>query len=106
MTSLNDVRVVSPHFSEKSIAHVQESLASLPAHLPASPPIIFTTTTEEPSHHFHNLNFKPVTYIYVTVPHRVLAGSHTRLAIYPALAICYQRVVIHALLDTRFEGRR
>ena len=35
-----------------------------------------------------------------------LAGSHTRLAIYPALAIHYQRVVIHALLNTRFKGRR
>ena len=35
-----------------------------------------------------------------------LAGSHTRLAIYPTLAIHYQRVVIHASLDTRFKGRR
>ena len=35
-----------------------------------------------------------------------LAGSHTRLAIYPTLAIRYRRVVIHALLDTRFKGRR
>ena len=35
-----------------------------------------------------------------------LACSHTRLAIYPALTICYQRVVIHASLDTRFKGRR
>ena len=35
-----------------------------------------------------------------------LAGYHTRLAIYPALTICYQRVVICALLDTRFKGRR
>ena len=35
-----------------------------------------------------------------------LAGSQTRLAIYPTLAICYQRVVIHALLDTGFKGRR
>ena len=35
-----------------------------------------------------------------------LAGSHTRLAIYPALAIHYQRIVIHALLDTKFKGRR
>ena len=33
-----------------------------------------------------------------------LVGSHTRLAIYPTLAICYQRVVIHAALDTRFKG--
>ena len=33
-----------------------------------------------------------------------LVGSHTKLAIYPALAICYWRVVIHALLDTRFKG--
>ena len=33
-----------------------------------------------------------------------LVGYHTRLAIYPALAICCQRVVIHALLDTRFKG--
>ena len=33
-----------------------------------------------------------------------LVGSHTRLVIYPTLAICYQRVVIHALLDTRFKG--
>ena len=33
-----------------------------------------------------------------------LAGSHTRLAIYPTLTICYQRVVIHASLDTRFKG--
>ena len=33
-----------------------------------------------------------------------LAGSHTRLAIYPALTICYQRVVICALLNTRFKG--
>ena len=32
-----------------------------------------------------------------------LVGSHTRLAIYPALAICYWRVVIHALLNTRFK---
>ena len=35
-----------------------------------------------------------------------LAGSHTRLAIYPTLTIHYQRVVICALLDTRFKGRR
>ena len=33
-----------------------------------------------------------------------LAGSHTRLAIYLALAICYQRVVIHASANTRFKG--
>ena len=33
-----------------------------------------------------------------------LAGSHNRLTIYPALAICYWRVVIHASLDTRFKG--
>ena len=32
-----------------------------------------------------------------------LAGSHTRLAIYPTLAICCQRVGIRALLDTRFK---
>ena len=35
-----------------------------------------------------------------------LGGSHTRLVIYPALAICYWRVMIHASLDTRFKGRR
>ena len=35
-----------------------------------------------------------------------LAGSHTRLAIYLTLTICYQRVVIHALLNTGFKGRR
>ena len=35
-----------------------------------------------------------------------LAGSHTRLVIYPTLAIHYQRVVIRASLDTRFKGRR
>ena len=48
----------------------------------------------------------------VTGPHRgvgtgtldELAGSHTRLAIYPALTIRYQRVVICASLDTRFKG--
>ena len=33
-----------------------------------------------------------------------LAGSHTRLAIYPTLVICCRRVVIHALLDTGFKG--
>ena len=33
-----------------------------------------------------------------------LAGSHTRLAIYPALAICYHRFVICASLNTRFKG--
>ena len=33
-----------------------------------------------------------------------LTGSHTRLVIYPTLAICYQTVVIHASLDTRFKG--
>ena len=33
-----------------------------------------------------------------------LVGSHTRLVIYPTLTICYQRVVIHASLDTRFKG--
>ena len=33
-----------------------------------------------------------------------LVGSHIRLVIYPALAICYQRVVICALLNTRFKG--
>ena len=33
-----------------------------------------------------------------------LVGSHTRLVIYPALAICYQRVEIHALLNTRLKG--
>ena len=33
-----------------------------------------------------------------------LVGSHTRLAIYPALAICCQRVVIRASLNTRFKG--
>ena len=47
---------------------------------------------------------------YLTVPWGCtgtldgLVGSHTRLAIYPTLAICYQRVVICALLDTRFKG--
>ena len=35
-----------------------------------------------------------------------LAGSHTRLAIYPTFAIHYQRVVIHASLNTGFKGRR
>ena len=33
-----------------------------------------------------------------------LVGSHTRLVIYPALAICYWWVVIRALLNTRFKG--
>ena len=33
-----------------------------------------------------------------------LVGSHTRLVIYPTLAICYRRVVIHASLDTGFKG--
>ena len=33
-----------------------------------------------------------------------LVGSHTKLAIYPALAIHCQSVVICALLDTRFKG--
>ena len=32
-----------------------------------------------------------------------LVGSHTRLEIYPTLAICCQRVLIHASLDTRFH---
>ena len=32
-----------------------------------------------------------------------LARSHTRLAIYPALAICYQGVVICASFITRFQ---
>ena len=35
-----------------------------------------------------------------------LAGSHTRLVIYPALAIHYRRVVIHASLNTGFKGKR
>ena len=48
-------------------------------------------------------------YIYVTVQGCTgtldgLVGSHTRLAIYPTLTICCQRVVIHALLDTGFKG--
>ena len=46
----------------------------------------------------------------VTGPHLVggtgtldkLADSYTMLAIYPACAICYQRVVIRASLNTRF----
>ena len=33
-----------------------------------------------------------------------LVGSHTRLAIYPALAIHCQRDVICSLLNTRFKG--
>ena len=33
-----------------------------------------------------------------------LAGSYTRLATYPALTICYRRVVICASLNTRFNG--
>ena len=33
-----------------------------------------------------------------------LAGSHTRLAIYPTLGIHYWSVVIYASLDTRFKG--
>ena len=33
-----------------------------------------------------------------------LVGSHTRLTIYPTLTICCQRVVICALLNTRFKG--
>ena len=33
-----------------------------------------------------------------------LVGSHTRLVIYTTLAIHCQRVVIPALLDTRFKG--
>ena len=34
-----------------------------------------------------------------------LAGSPTRLAMYPTLAIHYRRVVVCASLDTRFKGR-
>ena len=33
-----------------------------------------------------------------------LVGSHTRQAIYPTLAICCQRVVIHASLNNGFKG--
>ena len=33
-----------------------------------------------------------------------LVGSHTKLAIYPTLAICCHRVVICASLDTGFKG--
>ena len=33
-----------------------------------------------------------------------LVGSHTRLVIYPALAICCQRVVICASLNIGFKG--
>ena len=33
-----------------------------------------------------------------------LVDSHTRLAIYPTLTICCQRVVIHDLLNTGFKG--
>ena len=33
-----------------------------------------------------------------------LVGSHTRLAVYPVLAIHCQRVVIHASLNTGFKG--
>ena len=33
-----------------------------------------------------------------------LVGSYTRLVIYPVLAICCQRAVICASLDTRFKG--
>ena len=33
-----------------------------------------------------------------------LVGSHTRLAIHPALAIHCQMVVIHTSLNTRFKG--
>ena len=33
-----------------------------------------------------------------------LVSSHTRLAIYPTLAIHCQRGVIHALLNTGFQG--
>ena len=33
-----------------------------------------------------------------------LVGSHTKLAIYPTLTICCQRVVICASLNTRFKG--
>ena len=47
-------------------------------------------------------------YIYVTGgctgTLNELVGSHTKLAIYPALAIHCQKVVIHALLSTRFKG--
>ena len=47
-------------------------------------------------------------YTYVTggctgTPDEVV-GSHTKLAIYSALAIHCQRVVIHASLDTGFRG--
>ena len=35
-----------------------------------------------------------------------LAGTYTRLVIYPALTICYQRVVIHALPDARVQGEK
>ena len=48
----------------------------------------------------------------MTVPHLggctctldELAGSHTRLVINPTLTIHYIRVVIRALLNTRFKG--
>ena len=33
-----------------------------------------------------------------------LIGSQTRLAIYPTLAMRYQRDMIHVLLDTTFKG--
>ena len=33
-----------------------------------------------------------------------LVGSHTKVAIYPALTICCQRAVIHASLNMGFKG--
>ena len=57
-----------------------------------------------------HISWQIYVYIYVTVPWGGtgmldgLADSHTRLAIYPALAICYQRDEICALLDTSFKG--
>ena len=62
MTSQNYVRIVCSPISVGKALHMHRRAMLAHLHTCQHPCRLFSTTIQEPCHHFHNLNSKPVTY--------------------------------------------
>ena len=67
MTSLNDLRIICSPISVGKALHMCRGIAGICLHLHQHPHTLFSSTMQEPCCVFHNLNFEPVTHIYIYI---------------------------------------
>ena len=62
MTSPNDVRIICSPISAGKVLYMHRGITKICLYLHQCPCRLFSSTTQEPCHIFHNPNFKPVTH--------------------------------------------